>query len=342
MNRPAPAALAALVLIGGCGAKPSAAVVAARLAPPPSRPVATLAPPIPVQDTAQNSAQNPPQNPAQNLAQNPGTFAGPTVSAVSPRAEERGTPETRVGAANRAARIEPAGADYDLSAQVYAYAPHALYQVYATPGRITDIALQPGEALSGEGAIAAGDTARWIIGESVSGAGDQARTHILLKPTRADLATNLVLHTDRRTYLIELQARPDVYMASVAWRYPHDEVLAVARAATQAAARQAEPTVDLSRLDFGYRIEGDGVPWRPLRAFDDGARVYIEFAQTLDAAVLPPLFLRPAGSDTAALVNYRIEGRRLIVDRLFDAAELRLVEGRRDRSVRILRTGDRP
>ncbi len=334
MNRPVPAALAALVLIGGCGVKPSAALVAGRLAPAPSSPLATLALPIPIQTTAPDRALDP--------AQDAEPIAGPTVSAVSPLADERGTPETRVDAANRAARIEPARADYDLSAQLYAYAPHALYQVYATPGRVTDIALQPGERLAGEGAIAAGDTARWIIGESISGAGDQARTHILLKPTRPDLATNLVLHTDRRTYLIELQARPDVYMASVAWRYPHDEALAVARAARQEAARQAEPMVDLSRLDFGYRIEGDAAPWRPLRAFDDGARVYIEFAQTLDAALLPPLFLRPDGSDAAALVNYRIEGRRLIVDRLFDAAELRLVEGRRDRSVRILRTSDRP
>lgn len=325
MNRSAPAALAAVALLGGCAARPVAALVPARLEPPRVAGADT--------DVAR---------PSDDAARTAATSStGPLVHALPQPPAETGTPETRVQKANQAARVEPAGADYDQSAQVYAYAPHALYQVYAAPGRITDIALQPGETLSGEGAIAAGDTARWIIGESVSGAGDQARAHILLKPTRADLETNLVLHTDRRTYLIELQARPDLYMPAVAWRYPHDEALALERTAEQQAARRSEPRVDLARLDFGYRIEGDTVPWRPLRAFDDGARVYIEFGEAFDAAVLPPLFVRPTGGERAALVNYRIDGRRLIVDRLFDVAELRLADGERDRVVRIERAGGR-
>ncbi|MNY18167.1 Conjugal transfer protein [compost metagenome] len=68
--------------------------------------------------------------------------------------------------------------------------------------------------------------------------------------------------------------------------------------------------------------------------FDDGRQVILEFDAAIDQATLPPLFLpRPDGS--AALVNYRVLGRRLIVDRLFDAAELRLVSGRRTQTVRI-------
>ncbi len=37
-------------------------------------------------------------------------------------------------------------------------------------GQITNIALEPGESLTGAGPIAAGDTARWIIGDTESGA----------------------------------------------------------------------------------------------------------------------------------------------------------------------------
>ena len=52
--------------------------------------------------------------------------------------------------------------------------------------KITDIALQPGEALTGAGPIAAGDTARWIIGDTTSGSGEEPQVHILVKPTRPD------------------------------------------------------------------------------------------------------------------------------------------------------------
>src|SRR5690606_2023279 len=95
-----------------------------------------------------------------------------------------------------------------------------LYQVYAAPGQITNIALEPGEGLTGAGPIAAGDTARWIIGDTESGNGANRRVHVLVKPTRPDISTNLVITTDRRIYMIELRARQELYMPAVAWAYP--------------------------------------------------------------------------------------------------------------------------
>ncbi|MNI96385.1 Conjugal transfer protein [compost metagenome] len=87
-------------------------------------------------------------------------------------------------------------------------------------------------------------------------------------------------------------------------------------------------------LNFGYRISGARTAWRPVRVFDDGRQVILEFDAVIDQATLPPLFL-PDADGGAALVNYRVLGRRLIVDRLFDVAELRLVSGRRTQTVRI-------
>jgi type IV secretion system protein VirB9 len=92
--------------------------------------------------------------------------------------------------------------------QQYPWTEGALYQVYTAPGQVTDIALQQGEQLVGPGPVAAGDTVRWIIGDTVSGSGAAARVHILVKPTRPDLATNLIINTDRRTYHLELRATP--------------------------------------------------------------------------------------------------------------------------------------
>ena len=67
--------------------------------------------------------------------------------------------------------------------QVYPFSPGALYQIYAAPGQITDIALEPGEQL-GLRSVSAGDTVRWIIGDTESGSGGTRRVHIMVKPTR--------------------------------------------------------------------------------------------------------------------------------------------------------------
>src|SRR3546814_11546991 len=63
------------------------------------------------------------------------------------QAPASGDPAHVVAAANRAARIEPERDGFIDAMQVWPYSDGALYQVYASPGRVTDIALQPGEAL---------------------------------------------------------------------------------------------------------------------------------------------------------------------------------------------------
>src|SRR3546814_8123920 len=81
--------------------------------------------------------------------------------------------------------------------------------------------------------------------------------------------------------------------------------------------------LDPARLDFGYRLKGDRADLRPTQVFDDGAKTYILFPATIAQSELPPLFLIGEGGK-AELVNYRVSGRYMIVDRLFAVAELRL------------------
>jgi type IV secretion system protein TrbG len=242
-----------------------------------------------------------------------------------------------VGAANVAARVEPTRDGYVNAIQQYPWTDGALYQVYAAPGQVTDIALQEGEQLVGPGPVAAGDTVRWIIGDTVSGSGANARVHILIKPTRPDISTNLVINTDRRTYHLELRATPSTWMASVSWTYPQDQLIALRKAEAERARRMPLASgIDLATLNFSYRIGGDRPDWRPVRVFDDGRQVFIEFAEGVERTDMPPLFVT---GDTGAveLVNYRIAGRYIIVDRLFSRAELRLALGKREARVSIER-----
>lgn len=145
------------------------------------------------------------------------------------RAPEPSNPTARVNQANEAARVQPVRDGFINSMQVYPWTQGALYQVYTAVGQITDIALQPGEQLVGAGPVAAGDTVRWIIGDTESGSGATRQIHILVKPTRADLMTNLVINTNMRTYHMELRSTERTYMASVSWQYPQDQLIALRR-----------------------------------------------------------------------------------------------------------------
>ena len=254
---------------------------------------------------------------------------------------EPADPRMRVEQANGAARVQPTRAGYINAVQVYPFSDSALYQVYAAPGEVTDIALEAGERLVGSGPVAAGDTVRWVVGDTESGAGPTKRVHILVKPTRSDLVTNLIINTDRRTYHLELRSAEKTYMASVSWAYPQDQLIALRRQNTAAdAAAPVAVGVNIDALNFRYQIEGDNPAWRPLRAFDDGRQVFIEFPRGIGQGEMPPLWVIGAQGG-AELVNYRVQGNHLIVDRLFAAAELRL-GGDPQKKVRIVRTDGRP
>ena len=235
--------------------------------------------------------------------------------------QEPADEKVRVSRANAEARIAPTREGYVNAIQVWPFTDGALYQVYAAVGRVTVVALQPGEELV---TVAAGDTVRWIVGDTSSGSGADLRVSVLVKPIRSGLKTNLVITTSRRTYLLELTSTEKTWMASVSWEYPKDRMLALQRQA-QAASAVAPVDVGLSleKIRFRYAISGSNPPWKPLRAFDDGEKVYIQFPAGIAQGELPPLFVIGAQGD-GQLVNYRFRSPYYVVDRLFGAAELRL------------------
>jgi type IV secretion system protein TrbG len=127
-------------------------------------------------------------------------------------------------------------------------------------------------------------------------------------------------------------------MAALSWNYPQDELMAIERAAADAEAQHpVTGGLALDNLNFDYRISGDDPSWRPLRAFDDGRQTFIAFPASISVGEAPPLFVTGANGE-AQLVNYRMRGDYYVVDRLFDAAELRLGEKHQD-IVRITRGG---
>lgn len=154
----------------------------------------------------------------------------------------------------------------------------------------------------------------------------------------ADILVDPIITTDRRAYHVQLESTATTAMAALSWTYPQDELIAIRRAAErERAAAPVASGLAIEQLHFGYAITGDTPSWRPLRAFDDGRQTFIEFPASIAVGEAPPLFVLGATGE-AQLVNYRVAGRFYVVDRLFNAAELRLGE-KKQAIVRIVRSG---
>lgn len=246
------------------------------------------------------------------------------------------TPAASLAASSHSTVAAPPEA---VAATEYLFADQGVFELVAAPGWITDIALEPGEALVEANPIAAGDTSRWIIGDTASGEGASRRVHVLVKPAQAGLSTNLIINTKRRSYHLRLRTSSRAYQSQVSWRYPHAATLRVPAIAQAPVATPAEPDPappKAAHLNLDYRIKGQA-PWRPVRVYDDGVRTIIEFGPDVVMTDLPPLFVLGADGKSSELVNYRVEGRRLMVDRLFDRAQLHFGLKRWERRVRIER-----
>ena len=302
------------VLLGGCATTTGAAAPPTPLAPATLQHDPIVATPAPVVQT--------------------GAIIGPQLHVQPVREAEPAT--ARVDVANHLALREPTSAGYINAAQIYPFSDNALYRLYAAPGKVTDIALEPGETLS---AISAGDTVRWAVGDTASGAGTSRQVHVMVMPNTTKQTTNQKNHTNKQTNHQQQTSTDRTAMAALSWSYPQEALIAA-----RAAAEQGPPTIDaglqLADLKFRYAISGDNPPWKPVRVFDDGKKVFFLFFVLFVCCVVPPLFV--VGQDgQSELVNYRMRGNFYVVDRLFSRAELRLGQDPQQ-VVRITRTEDKP
>jgi type IV secretory pathway VirB9-like protein len=209
---------------------------------------------------------------------------------------------------------------YLNAVQVYPFSEGRSFHVFTAPGQVTDIALQPGETL---GAVAAGDTVRWVIGDTTSGSGDQAHACPGEAVRRRPFDESHHHHRSARLSPVADQRRARRDGGAVLDLSAGPAHRPEGRGRAGACAQPVASGLQLDQLHFNYIISGDQPDWRPLRAFDDGRQTFIEFPENLGTGEAPPLFLVDA-KGTASLVNYRVQGRFYVVDRLFDAAELRL------------------
>jgi type IV secretion system protein VirB9 len=188
--------------------------------------------------------------------------------------------------------------------------------------------------------VHAGDTVRWQLGPALSGPPDNQTTHVIVKPTAADLRTDLIIATDRRTYHLELLSRKDDWMPSVGFSYP-EEIQAEWDAYRRNTAKEKKDNTlpetgeNLLTLDFKYEVDGKA-PWKPVRVYSTGLKTVIQMPALMKATESPALLVIGDGGKEE-LVNYRVRGDRYIVDLVFDKAVLISGVGRQQTKVTITR-----
>jgi P-type conjugative transfer protein TrbG len=220
------------------------------------------------------------------------------------------------------------------------------------PLRVCAVELQAGEHLESQPQI--GDSSRWQVTPVISGTGLNEAPILIVKPIEAGLETDLIVPTDRRTYVVKLISDQTRFIARLAFQYPADErakwtaFQAQQDAEKRDAAALAEqqrtkdkradvlPMADgtLDNLYFDYKLDGDPA-YRPERVLDDGVHTYLIYPDDGRFREMPTLLIVVNGK--TELVNFRVDGSRYIVDRLFDKAVLVVGAGKKQTRVAITR-----
>ena len=207
-----------------------------------------------------------------------------------------------------------------------------------SPLHVCDIELEAGEKIRN---VAIGDQVRWILSPATSGKSSNSTPHVIIKPTDENIATNMIITTDLRTYYLYLISKKTGYVTRVNFYYPHDLVQKwndneEIKKETQLNKIAEFPSITAVNLDFNYTIKGNGKHITPEKVFNDGKHVYIKMKEDISSKEMPVLMI-VGKNNQAELVNYRVKNGYYIVDRLFDKAELILGVGRNQEKIIITR-----
>jgi len=202
----------------------------------------------------------------------------------------------------------------------YIHGAGGIPTIIAAPMQIVDVELEVGEKIN---EIVTGDSARWLVEMGTAG----GTTHLFIKPLDVGLESSLAVTTDRRVYHLRLVSKPKEHTPYVGFVYANDlQKQLAAHKADEAKQQKWQSTTDaggaatdLAALNFNYSITGEA-PWKPERVFDDGKKTYIQLPSEVASGEMPALLVKKGKKDQ--LVNYRVKGRTMEVDGLFETIVL--------------------
>jgi type IV secretion system protein VirB9 len=198
-------------------------------------------------------------------------------------------------------------------------------KIVCRPMYVTDVILQQGEVVTG---VHPGDAVRWAFVPSKSGTGDAKQIHVLIKPLAADISTNVVINTDRRTYLLDLMSSAKDFMPSISFSYPDDylktwDAFLTEKRKSDSSILSSGYAVNPEDLHLDYEIRGkDSLRWKPIRVWDDGVKTFIQFKKGSAKKSVDAPVLLAYEHKKEVIVNYRVAEDMYVADRVMDKAAL--------------------
>lgn len=222
---------------------------------------------------------------------------------------------TLVGALGLALLL-PSGAAGAQVVSEYEYSADRIYPVRTALGITTQIELSPHEKILD---YSTGFTSGWEL---------TRRDNVFyLKPKNVDVDTNMVVRTERHSYIFELkvvatdwtaleQAKQAGAQYKITFRYPNDTEFA----AEQAAKRDVQMSTALEK-DRAYNFQYDfktrtKQKWLvPVAVYDDGRFTYIRLNETRDIPTgnFPVVFGRERERSEDFVVNTTVENNTIVV-----------------------------
>jgi type IV secretion system protein VirB9 len=205
----------------------------------------------------------------------------------------------------------PAIGQPDARVRTVLFAPDKVVRFTGKPGYQSSIHFGADERIEN---VAVGDSAAWQVTPNKRG------DYLFIKPLIAGARSNLMVVTDKRTYLFDLEASragqpvyalsfnyPD-YPAPGSIQPPPEPVPATSSTQVAAATVTTPAPAPMMKISIAWQVRG-AKSLRPARVFADNNAVYLSWP---DASALPAVLL-PAPDGTESPVDYKVEGGYIVV-----------------------------
>lgn len=219
--------------------------------------------------------------------------------------------------------------------KTYAYDTYSHPIVACAPLHLCVIQLEHGEKINN---IDLGDSAHWSVSISLIGSVGDGSYQVALKPKLYDIATDMVITTNKRTYNVGLVSKEGSFTHIVNFYYPQETLQNAVQQANQSDQLPLKQEIitqgtqiNVDEVNFNYYLSGDAPPWRPTRIFDDGNKTFIQMPIVSERMDLPILYILK--NKEMEMVNYRYQKPYYIVDGLF--ARAYLISGQGSHQVRV-------
>lgn len=202
----------------------------------------------------------------------------------------------------------------DSRLRVIVYNPHDVFKFTGYYGYQASIDFAKDETIQ---SVSMGDSTSWQIVPS--------GFRMFIKPIEDDATTNMTVITNKRVYYFELYAeeaadiRDPNMVFNVKFIYP-DEDISDEYTPNKS---MSEPDLDEpENLNFNYQVSGSEII-EPVKIFDDGRFTYFQF-RNRNAEM--PTFFSVDHELKEHMINYRVMGKYIVVEKIYQKLSLRLGE----------------